>query len=50
MCNMKSPPEFKEDQMNYETWRKDLKLWTLYTDLPREKWAIARLASCDFSI
>ena len=57
--NMKIPPEFKEDQMEYETWRKDLELWTLFTDLPKEKWAIAvhltlkgraRMASSELSV
>ena len=40
-CNMKTPPQFREDKDDYETWRKDLEFWTMYTDLPKEKWDIA---------
>ena len=39
--NMKNPPVFKEDEMDYEQWKKDIDLWTLLTDLPKAKMAIA---------
>lgn len=40
-CSMKIPPQFREEKNDYETWRKESELWTMYTDLPKEKWAIA---------
>ena len=39
--NLKNPPIFKEDEMDYEQWKKDVELWTLLTDLPKSKMAIA---------
>ena len=39
--NMKNPPVFKENEMDYEQWKKDIKLWCLLTDLPKAKMAIA---------
>ena len=39
--NMKNPPIFKENEMDYEEWKKDIGLWTLLTDLPKAKMAIA---------
>ena len=39
--NMKNPPVFKEGEMDYEQWKKDVDLWTLLTDLPKAKMAIA---------
>lgn len=39
--SIKQPPLFIESVTDYETWKKDIELWTLYTDLGKEKWAIA---------
>lgn len=41
VATMKTPPLFREDEMDYEQWKKDLTLWTLFTDLAKEKMAIA---------
>ena len=38
---MKTPPAFQEDNMDYEQWKKDLLLWTEFTDISRTKMAIA---------
>ena len=38
--NLKNPPVFKEDG-DYEEWKKDLLLWTILTELPKTKMAIA---------
>ena len=40
-ANLKNPPIFKEEECEYEDWKKDLELWTLLTDLPKNKVAIA---------
>lgn len=37
----KVPPIFKEDEMDYETWKKDVNLWTSFTELVETKHAIA---------
>ena len=39
--SLKNPPVFKESETDYEEWKKDLELWTLLTDLPKTKVAIA---------
>ena len=38
---MKTPPMFRENETDYEQWKKDIELWTSFTDLPKEKMAIA---------
>ena len=38
--NRKSPPLFKEDETDYEQWKKDIDLWTVITDLDKNKQAI----------
>ena len=38
---MKTPPLFVENEMDYDVWKKDIELWKLFTDLPKEKVAIA---------
>ena len=35
--SMKVPPPFKEDEMDYEQWKKDLELWAFMTDLDERK-------------
>ena len=37
---IKSPPLFKDDD-DYDQWKKDVELWTVITDLPPVKYAIA---------
>ena len=37
VATMKTPPLFKEDEMDYEQWKKDLLLWTEFTDIEKEK-------------
>jgi hypothetical protein len=37
----KVPPAFNEDIDDYDVWRKDIELWTSFTDLPEKKHAIA---------
>ena len=39
-CNLKNPPKMDEDSA-YESWKKDVELWTDLTDLPKGKQAIA---------
>ena len=34
---LKKPPVFNEEECDYEEWKKDLELWTLLTDLPKNK-------------
>lgn len=55
----KTPPLFNENDMDYEQWKKDVKLWTIFTDLPKKKVAIgvhlsltgrARQATSEISI
>ena len=41
VATVKTPPLFKENEMDYEQWKKDLELWTVITDLAKEKIAIA---------
>lgn len=41
VATMKTPPLFKEEEMDYEQWKKDLLLWTEFTDLEKNKMAIA---------
>ena len=41
IATMKTPPAFQEDNMDYEQWKKDLLLWTEFTDISRTKMAIA---------
>ena len=36
MSNYKAPPVFKED-MSYEAWKKELAIWTTFTDLDKKK-------------
>ena len=36
MANYKAPPVFKED-MSYEAWKKELAIWTTFTDLDKKK-------------
>ena len=36
MANYKAPPLFKED-MSYEAWKKELAIWTIFTDLDKKK-------------
>ena len=38
--NLKSPPKFEEGS-SYETWKKDVRLWTKLTDLDKKKQGIA---------
>ena len=38
--NRKCPPLFKEDETDYEQWKKDVDLWTVITDLDKNKQAI----------
>ena len=38
---MKVPPVFKENENDYVKWKKDLQLWSVFTDLPKEKMGIA---------
>ena len=38
--NTKVPPAFDENVSYYEQWKKDIDLWTVFTDLPKEKIAI----------
>ena len=41
IATMKTLPAFQEDNMDYEQWKKDLLLWTEFTDISRTKMAIA---------
>ena len=41
IATMKTPPLLKEEEMDYEQWKKDLLLWTEFTDLEKNKLAIA---------
>jgi hypothetical protein len=59
IATIKTPPLFREDDMDYEQWKKDLLLWIEFTDLTKEKVAIAvhlslsgraRLATSEISI
>ena len=36
MSNYQAPPVFKED-MSYEAWKKELAIWTTFTDLDKKK-------------
>ena len=38
--NRKCPPVFKEDETDYEQWKKDVDLWTVITDLEKKNQAI----------
>ena len=38
--NYKAPPEVK-DELKYETWKKELSLWQIFTDLSKSKQAPA---------
>ena len=38
--NRKCPPLFKEDETDYEQWKKDVDLWTVITDLDKDKQVI----------
>ena len=38
---LKVPPVFREDEMDYDQWKKDLELWTHITELSKENIAIA---------
>ena len=38
--NLKNPPKFEEGT-SYETWKKDVCLWTKLTDLDKKKQGIA---------
>ena len=38
--NLKSPPKFEEGT-SYESWKKDVRLWTKLTDLDKKKQGIA---------
>ena len=40
-ASLKKPPLFNEEECDYEEWKKDLELWTLLTNLPKNKVAIA---------
>ena len=40
-ASLKKPPLFNEEECDYEEWKKDLELWTLLTDLPKNKVANA---------
>ena len=40
-ASVKKPPVFNEEECDYEEWKKDVELWTLLTDLPKNKMAIA---------
>ena len=39
--SLTKPPVFNKEECDYEEWKKDLELWTLLTDLPKNKEAIA---------
>ena len=39
--NLKTPPLFIEGETDYLTWKKDVSLWQVFTDLPTAKVAIA---------
>ena len=41
VSNMKNPPVFKEDDTDYEQWKKDIDLWSVLTDLAKVKQAIS---------
>ena len=37
----KNPPSFGDGETNYETWRNELEIWCLVTDVKIEKQALA---------
>lgn len=39
-CNLKNPPKLEDDSA-YESWRKDINIWTDLTELPKGKQALA---------
>ena len=39
-CNLKNPPKL-EDESAYESWRKDINIWTDLTELPKGKQAVS---------
>jgi hypothetical protein len=41
MASAKVPPIFIEEKSDYEQWKKDIDLWTCFTDLDKEKHGIA---------
>ena len=41
----KNPPSFGDGQNSYESWRNELKMWELVTDLKAEKQAFAVILS-----
>ena len=40
-ASIKTPPSYIESEMDYEQWKKDIELWSCFTDLPKAKQGIA---------
>ena len=40
-ASIKTPPSYIENEMDYEQWKKDIELWSCFTDLPKAKQGIA---------